>query len=76
MPLILLYLQYNKEINELRKLNRSISQYWFNEICLNIRDFKFKRHFRLTRIIFEWLCYEIIPFLRKNSNEPDIIRLA
>ncbi|GES88804.1 protein ANTAGONIST OF LIKE HETEROCHROMATIN PROTEIN 1-like [Rhizophagus clarus] len=31
LPLILLYLQHNKEINELRKLNRLISNYWFNE---------------------------------------------
>ena len=53
LPLSLLYLQLNRmETNEyidLRKLNRSISQYWFNEICLNMQDFEFKRYFRLTR---------------------------
>ncbi|GES79056.1 putative nuclease HARBI1 [Rhizophagus clarus] len=76
LPLILLYSQHNKEINELRKLNRLISNYWFNEVCLNMQDFEFKRHFRLTRSTFEWLCCEIIPLLRRNSNEPGIIGLA
>ena len=68
-------LNREKTIN-LRRLSRSISQYWFNEICLNMPDFEFKRHFRLTRSTFEWLCCEIIPLLRRNSNESDIIRLA
>ena len=40
LPLSLLYLHHNRiKINDcidLRKLNRSISQYWFNEICLNM----------------------------------------
>jgi len=53
LPLILLYSQHNEEIIELRRLNRSISQYWFNEICLNMQDFEFKRHFRITRSTFE-----------------------
>ena len=72
LPLSLLYLQLNRiEINEcidLRKLNRSISQYWFNEICLNMPDFEFKRHFRLTRTTFEWLCCKIIPLLRRENR--------
>ena len=80
LPLSLLYLQLNRiEINEcinLRKLNRSISQYWFNEICLNMQDFEFKRHFRLTRSTFEWLCCEIIPFLRREITGPGIVGLA
>jgi hypothetical protein len=77
LPLILLYSQFNKtEINELRRLNRTVSQYWFNEICLNMQDFEFKRHFRLTRSTFEWLCCEVIPLLRRNSNEPGIVGLA
>ena len=81
LPLILLCLQHNRmEINEsidLRILNRSISKYWFDQICLNMPDFEFKRHFRLTRSTFEWLCCEIIPLLRRNSNESDnIIGLA
>ena len=53
----LLYLQLNEietnECNDLRKLNRSVSQYWFNEIYLNMPDTEFKRHFRLTRTTFE-----------------------
>src|SRR3954451_12378581 len=65
-----------EEAIDLRRLSRSISQYWFNEICLNMPDFEFKRHFRLTRFTFEWLCCEIIPLLRRNSNEPGIIGLA
>ena len=73
LPLVLLCLQHNRiEINEsidLRILNRSISKYWFDQICLNMPDFEFKRHFRLTRSTFEWLCCEIIPLLRRNSNE-------
>ena len=68
LPLSLLYLHLNrirtKECIDLRKLNRSISQYWFNEICLNLPDFEFKRHFRLTRSTFEWLCCKIIPLSR------------
>jgi len=39
-------------------------------------DFEFKRHFRLTRSTFEWLCCEIVPLLRRNSHEPGIIGLA
>ena len=80
LPLILLCLQHNRiEVNEsinLRILNRSISKYWFDQICLNMPDFEFKRHFRLTRSTFEWLCCEIIPLLRRNSNESSIIGLA
>ena len=57
LPLILLCLQHNRmEIDEsidLRILNRSISKYWFDQICLNMPDFEFKRHFRLTRSTFE-----------------------
>ncbi len=43
-----------------------------------MQDFEFKRHFRLTRSTFEWLCCEIIPLLRRDSNNPgpDIIGLA
>jgi len=73
----LINLQLNREeINNLKRLNRLISQYWFNEICLNMPDFEFKRHFRLTRSTFEWLCCEVIPLLRRNNNEPGIIGLA
>lgn len=73
----LINLQLNREeINDLKRLNRLISQYWFNEICLNMPDFEFKRHFRLTRSTFEWLCCEVIPLLRRNNNEPGIIGLA
>ncbi|CAB5358981.1 unnamed protein product [Rhizophagus irregularis] len=74
LPLNLLYLQLNRiEINEcinLRRLNRSISQYWFNEICLNMQDFEFKKHFRLIRSTFEWLCCKIIPHLRREITGP------
>jgi len=80
LPLSLLYLQLNRiEINEcidLRKLNRSISQYWFNEICLNMPDFEFKRHFRLTRTTFEWLCCKIIPLLRREITGSGMVGLA
>ena len=43
-----------------------------------MQNFEFKRHFRLTRSTFEWLCCEIIPLLRRDSNNPgsDIIGLA
>ena len=40
------------------------------------QDFEFKRHFRLTRFTFKWLCCKIIPLLRRNSNEPGIIELT
>src|SRR5437763_16698325 len=69
--------QLNREetIN-LRRLSRSISQYWFNEICLNMPDFEFKRHFRLTRSTFEWLCCEIIPLLRREITGSSMVGLA
>jgi DDE superfamily endonuclease len=80
LPLSLLYLQFNRieinESNDLKKLNRSISQHWFNEICLNMPDFEFKRHFRLTRSTFEWLCCEIIPFLRREITGSGMVGLA
>ena len=76
LPLILLYSQHNEEINELKRLNRVVSNYWFNKICLNMQDFEFKRHFRLIKTTFEWLCCEIILLLRKSNNESSIIRLA
>src|SRR6266480_2378482 len=73
LPLILLCLQHNRiEVNEsinLRILNKSISKYWFDQICLNMPDFEFKRHFRLTRSTFKWLYCEIILLLRRNSSE-------
>ena len=81
LPLSLSYLQLNRiKINEynnnLRILNRSISRCWFNEICLNMPDFEFKRHFRLTRSTFEWLCCEIIPLLRREITESGIVGLT
>ena len=80
LPLSLLYLHLNrirtKECIDLRKLNRSISQYWFNEICLNLPDFEFKRHFRLTRSTFEWLCCEIISLLRRKITGSSMVGLA
>ena len=68
-------MEINESIN-LRIHNRLLSKYWFNQICLNMPDFEFKRHFRLTRSTFEWLCCEIIPLLRRNSSESSIIELA
>ena len=80
LPLSLLYLQFNRieinEYNNLRKLNRIISQYWFHKICLKMQDFEFKRHFRLTRSTFEWLCHEIIPLLKREITGPGAIGLA
>lgn len=82
LSLSLLYLQFHRtEVSEcidLRRISRSISQLWFNEICVNMQDFEFKRHFRLTRSTFEWLCCEIISLLRRDSNNPGpgIIGLA
>ncbi|CAB5124125.1 unnamed protein product [Rhizophagus irregularis] len=35
-----------------------------------MQDFEFKRHFRLTRSTFEWLCCEIIPHLRREITGP------
>ena len=71
--LSLLYLQLNRiETNEyidLKKLNRSISKYWFNKVCLNMQDVEFKRYFRLTRSTFEWLCCEIILLFRREITE-------
>ncbi|RGB32259.1 hypothetical protein C1646_763078 [Rhizophagus diaphanus] len=82
LPISLLYLQQlnrikiNERIN-LRKLNRTISQYWFNEICLNMQDFEFKRHFRLTKSTFEWLsCCEIIPLLRREIIGSNMVGLV
>ena len=57
-----------KECIDLRRISRSISQAWFYEICMNMQDFEFKRHFRIIRSTFEWLCYKIIPLLRRYSN--------
>src|ERR1043165_391076 len=59
-----------KECIDLRRISRSISQAWFYEICMNMQDFEFKRHFRMTRSTFEWLCCEIIPLLRRDNNNP------
>ncbi|CAB5202448.1 unnamed protein product [Rhizophagus irregularis] len=41
-----------------------------------MQDFEFKRHFRLTRSTFEWLCCEIIPHLRREITGPGIVGLA
>ena len=82
LSLSLLYLQFHRiEVSEcidLRRISRSISQLWFHEICVNMQDFEFKRHFRLTRSTFKWLCCKIISLLRRDSNNPgsDIIGLA
>ena len=68
-------MEINESIN-LRIHNRLISKYWFNQMYLNMPDFEFKRHFRLTRSTFEWLCCEIISLLRRNSNESSMIEFA
>ncbi|GBC50340.2 protein ANTAGONIST OF LIKE HETEROCHROMATIN PROTEIN 1-like [Rhizophagus irregularis DAOM 181602=DAOM 197198] len=41
-----------------------------------MQDFEFKKHFRLTRSTFEWLCCKIIPHLRREITGPGIVGLA
>jgi hypothetical protein len=41
-----------------------------------MQDFEFKRHFRLTRTTFEWLCCEIIPPLRREITGSGMVGLT
>ncbi|CAB4444192.1 unnamed protein product [Rhizophagus irregularis] len=48
---------------------RAQSLCWFNNICSSWEYMKFKRHFRITKTTFEWLCTEIAPIYCKETTQ-------
>ncbi|PKY57478.1 hypothetical protein RhiirA4_478572, partial [Rhizophagus irregularis] len=58
-----------------RQARRTRSLCWFNNICNNRENAEFKRHFRITKITFEWLCTEIAPILLQRNNSRGAPRL-
>src|SRR3954453_23475794 len=51
-----------------RRVRRTRSVCWFNNICNSWENAEFKRHFRITRTTFEWLCTEIAPLLLQRND--------
>jgi len=51
-----------------RRVRRARSVCWFNNICNSWENVEFKRHFRITKTTFEWLCTEIAPLLLQRNN--------
>ena len=49
-------------------IRRAHSICWFNNICNSWEIVEFKRHFRITKTTFEWLCTEIAPLLLQRNN--------
>ena len=58
-----------------RQARRARSLCWFNNICSSWENMEFKRHFRITKTTFEWLCTEIAPILLQRNNSRDAPRL-
>ena len=51
-----------------RRVRRTRSVCWFNNICNSWENVEFKRHFRITKTTFEWLCTEIAPLLLQRND--------
>ncbi|CAB4436236.1 unnamed protein product [Rhizophagus irregularis] len=51
-----------------RRARRARSLCWFNNIYNSWENAEFKRHFRITKTTFEWLCTEIAPILLQRNN--------
>jgi hypothetical protein len=51
-----------------RQTRRARSVYWFNNICNRWENVEFRRHFRITKTTFKWLCTEIAPLLLQRNN--------
>jgi hypothetical protein len=51
-----------------RQGRRQRSICWFSNICNSWENVEFKRHFRITKTTFEWLCTEIAPILLQRNN--------
>ncbi|CAG8712944.1 12447_t:CDS:2 [Rhizophagus irregularis] len=58
-----------------RQARRARSFCWFNNICSSWENMEFKRHFRITKTTFEWLCTEIAPILLQRNNSRGAPRL-
>jgi hypothetical protein len=58
-----------------RQARRARSLCWFNNICNSWENVEFRRHFRITKTTFEWLCTEIAPILLQRSNSRGAPRL-
>lgn len=44
------------------------SNHWYNNVVLTLEDIEFKKHFRITRSTFQYLCEELIPILQRRNN--------
>ena len=40
-----------------------------NNVVLTLEDIEFKKHFRITRSTFQYLCEELIPILQRSHND-------
>jgi hypothetical protein len=58
-----------------RQTRRARSLCWFNNICNSWENAEFRRHFRITKTTFEWLCTEIAPILLQRNNSRGAPRL-
>ena len=38
-------------------------------MVLTLEDIEFKKHFRITRSTFQYLCKELIPILQRSHND-------
>jgi len=58
-----------------RRVRRARSVCWFNNICNSWENVEFKRHFRITKTTFEWLCIEIAPLLLQRNDTRDTSKI-
>src|SRR5688572_28016646 len=51
-----------------KRTKHNKSNHWYNNIVLTLEDIEFKKHFRITRSTFQYLCEELIPILQRRNN--------
>ncbi|CAI2194226.1 5638_t:CDS:2 [Funneliformis geosporum] len=44
-------------------------------IFMNLENIEFKRHFRIIKAAFEWICSELAPILLQSTNQRDAPRI-
>src|SRR5688572_18481918 len=50
-----------------KRTKHNKSNHWYNNVVLTLEDIEFKKHFRITRSTFQYLCEELIPILQRRS---------
>jgi len=65
----LIRLADKKKYNQTRKNYRIKIGLLFFDKCLNMQNVEFKRHFRISKYTYSWICECLLPILQNQQND-------